>query len=351
MLMSWLAQTVCGLQSEGESLVLATVLSKSGSAPCLAGAKMVVRSNGVSIGTVGGGILEAAVQKKAGNVFKTGRSQIMAFDLSGEDAASMQMICGGRVEILIESIPVSANNIKVFEELRSALQTGEKCYFVSFLGIVGDEMGQADLCLVREDGTVAGEFLHPHSWLETLVEKSVRSTYPVVHVIEDRKFVIERCFVPSTAYIFGAGHVSQHVATVAEMVGFKTCVIDDRSEFANKERFPGADEIKVLDSFDDCFSGLEMDGDSYVVIVTRGHRYDKTVLEQALRTEAGYIGMMGSRKKRDELFKLLLKEGFSSNDVNRVNCPIGADICASTTAEIAVSIIAQLIQVRSQSAR
>ena len=91
-----------------------------------------------------------------------------------------------------------------------------------------------------------------------------------------------------------------------------------------------------------------MDGDSYVVIVTRGHRYDKTVLEQALRTDAGYIGMMGSGKKRDELFKLLLKEGFSSDDLNRVNCPIGVDIAASTTAEIAVSIIAQLIQARAK---
>jgi xanthine dehydrogenase accessory factor len=349
MLMSWLAQTVCGLQSEGENLVLATVLSKSGSAPCLAGAKMVVRSNGVSIGTVGGGVLEAAVQKKADNVFKTGSSQIMTFDLSGDDAASMQMICGGRVEVLMESIPASTNNIEVFKELHSAMQTGEKCYFVSFLGIEDEEMGPADLCLVREDGTAVGEFLHPRDWLTALVEKSFRSTYPVVHNIENRKFVIERCFVPSSAYIFGAGHVSQHVATVAEMVGFKTCVIDDRSEFASRERFPGADVIKVLDSFDDCFAGLAPDGDSYVVIVTRGHRYDKTVLEQALRTEAGYIGMMGSRKKRDELFKSLLKQGFSPNDLSRVNCPIGADISASTTAEIAVSIIAQLIQVRAQS--
>ncbi|MEI8354651.1 MAG: XdhC family aldehyde oxidoreductase maturation factor [Deltaproteobacteria bacterium] len=348
MLMSWLAQTVCGLQSEGENLVLATVLSKSGSAPCLAGAKMVVRSNGVSIGTVGGGMLEAAVQKKAGNVFKTGSSQIMTFDLSGEDAASMQMICGGKVEILIELIPVSANNTTVFEELRSAMQIGEKCYFVTFLGTVGDEMGQAEFCLVRENGTVAGEFNHPHSWLETLLEKSFRSTYPVVHVIQNRKYVIERCFVPSSAYIFGAGHVSQQLASMAEMVGFKTCVIDDRSEFASRGRFPGADEIKVLDSFEECFSGLEMDGDSYVVIVTRGHRYDKTVLEQALRTDAGCIGMMGSGKKRDELFKLLLKEGFSSDDLNRVNCPIGVDIAASTTAEIAVSIIAQLIQARAK---
>jgi xanthine dehydrogenase accessory factor len=348
MLMSWLAQTVCDLQDDGEDLVLATVLSKSGSAPCLAGAKMVVRANGTSIGTVGGGVLEAAAQKKGARVFKSGLAEILSFDLSGEDAASMQMICGGNVKLLVDFLPASVPNIAIFRRLRDALQSGEKCYLLAALGKSGAVPQPTRRCLVMEDGALSGEFPFPQPWLELLLAKASRSTYPVVETIEDEQFVIERCFVPSTIFLFGAGHVSQQLALLAEMVGFRTIVLDDRSEYANRERFPQADEVKVLDSFAECFAGMEPDGDSYVVIVTRGHRYDQTVLAQALRTRAGYIGMMGSSRKREELFKVLQQEGFSSPELARVHCPIGLSIKAATPGEIAISIMAELIQSRAQ---
>jgi xanthine dehydrogenase accessory factor len=348
MLMSWLAQTVCGLQNDGEDLVLVTVLSKSGSAPCLAGAKMVVRADGSCIGTVGGGVLEAAAQKRAARVFASGVAEILSFDLSGADAASMQMICGGNVKLLVDYIPASPLNVEMFRKLRDALQSGEKCYLLAALGTVGAEKRKTVRSLVLEDGSLTGEFPHPQEWLDQLIEKAYRSTYPVVETIAEEQFVIERCFVPSTVFIFGAGHVSQQVALLAEMVDFRTVVLDDRSEYANRERFPQADEIRVLDTFEGCFAGFEPNGDSYVVIVTRGHQHDKTVLTQALRTRAGYIGMMGSHRKREELFKLLQQEGFSAEALERVHCPIGLSIKAATTGEIAVSIIAELIQTRAQ---
>ncbi|NVO00500.1 MAG: XdhC family protein [Geobacteraceae bacterium] len=348
MLMSWLAQTVCGLQKDGEDLALATVLSKSGSAPCLAGAKMVVRATGSSIGTVGGGVLEAAAQKKGARVLKSRVAEILSFDLSGADAASMQMICGGNVKLLVDYIPASTQNMELFKRLGDALQSGEKCYLLASLGKLGAEKRQTIRCLVLEDGSLCGEFPYPHKWLDLLIEKAYRSTYPVVETIDDEKFVIERCFVPSTVFIYGAGHVSQQVALLADMVGFRTVVLDDRSEFANRERFPQAESIMVLESFDDCFAGMEPDGDSYVVIVTRGHSHDKTVLAQALQTGAGYIGMMGSRRKREELFKLLQQEGSYLESLERVHCPIGIGINAATTAEIAVSIVAELINTRAK---
>ncbi|MEI6205801.1 MAG: XdhC family aldehyde oxidoreductase maturation factor [Desulfuromonadales bacterium] len=346
MLMSWLAQTVCGLQKNEENLVLVTVLSKSGSAPCLAGSKMVVRSDESSIGTVGGGVLEAAARKRGASVFKTGIAETMSFDLSGEVAASMQMICGGNVRLLVDYIPATQASTEMFRKLEAALDRSEKCYLIAALGKVGTEKKQTTRCLVLEDRSLTGEFPYPHEWLEMLVEKAFRSTYPVVETIDDEQFVIERCFVPSTVFICGAGHVSQKIALMAEMVDFRTIVLDDRSEYANKALFPQADLIRVLDSFEDCFAGFEPDGDSYVVIVTRGHRHDKTVLAQALRTGAGYIGMMGSWRKREELFKVLQQEGFPAEALERVHCPIGLDIKAATTSEIAVSIIAELIRTR-----
>lgn len=349
MLMSWLAQTVCGLQQDGEDLVLVTVLSKSGSAPCLAGAKMVVRADGSTIGTVGGGVLEVAAQKKGARVFASGIAEMLAFDLSGEDAASMQMICGGNVKLLVDYIPASPLNKEMFGKLRDALQAGEKCYLIASLGGSGKDRLPTRRCLALEDGSLTGEFPYPRQWLDQLIEKAYRSTYPVVETIADEQFVIERCFVPSTVYIYGAGHVSQQVAILAEMVGFQTMVLDDRGDYANRERFPGAHAVKVLDSFDECFAGLDPDGDSYVVIVTRGHRHDKTVLAQALRTRAGYIGMMGSKRKREELFKVLQQEGFTDEALARVHCPIGLEIKAGTISEIAVSIVAELILTRANS--
>lgn len=307
---------------------------------------MIVQSNGSSIGTIGGGVLEAEGQKRAAQVLKTGVSQIFTFDLSGRDAASMNMICGGRVEVLLEYIAADPDNLRLFQSLRESLNSGEKCFLVTDLGAAGGDMGQIRRCLARPEGVVRGDFPYTGTLLTTLVERAHRSTYPIFSILEHRRFMIERCYVPSTVYLFGAGHVSQEVAELAAKVAFQTVVLDDREEFANRERFATAEEVRVIDSFADCLSGLEIDRDSYLVIVTRGHTHDRTVLEQALRTKAGYIGMLGSRKKSVEIRKALVDEGFSEEDVARFNCPIGLKIGAETTAEIAVSIVAELIQAR-----
>jgi xanthine dehydrogenase accessory factor len=150
----------------------------------------------------------------------------------------------------------------------------------------------------------------------------------------------------STVYIFGAGHVAQQLAPLAQKVGFRTVILDDREEFANRERFPNVDEVIVLPSFDVALEGLEIDGDSYLVLVTRGHAYDQTVLRRALATPACYIGMIASRRKRDAIYAALGQEGFSRPDFDRINSPIGLAIGAETPEEIAVSIVAELIQIR-----
>ena len=162
-----------------------------------------------------------------------------------------------------------------------------------------------------------GDFAHPSEWRDSLVEAAVRSIYPVQQTLDGTRFVIERCFVPSIAYICGSGHVGQQVARVAEMVDFQTVIIDDRPELVNRERFPDAYAIKVVDSFENCFAGFDIDGDSYVVIVTRGHLFDKIVLEQALRTRAGYVGMMGSKSKRKQILEALRRVRASPRRTSR----------------------------------
>jgi xanthine dehydrogenase accessory factor len=205
-----------------------------------------------------------------------------------------------------------------------------------------------EYCLVRRDKLDLGSFPGPESWIPLLTGESARKKSPVVAGVEGKRFFVEPSFLPGTVYLFGAGHVSRPVAELAAMVDFRTVVLDDRADFANKERFPKADQIIVVPSYDNLFDGLEIERDSYLVIVTRGHLHDKTVLEQSLRMKAGYIGMIGSKRKQHLLYEELLGKGFTEDDLKRVHNPIGLDINAETPEEIAVSIVAQLILVRSQ---
>ena len=142
-------------------------------------------------------------------------------------------------------------------------------------------------------------------------------------------------------------HIFEWV-TILPMMDFYTVVLDDREEFANRQRFTDSDEIVVLKSFEDAFVGRVFDTNSYIVIVTRGHSHDKTVLAQALKTNAEYIGMIGSRRKRDIIYQKLLADKFSQTDIDRVHSPIGLNIRAETPEEIAISIVAELIQSRAE---
>jgi xanthine dehydrogenase accessory factor len=141
--------------------------------------------------------------------------------------------------------------------------------------------------------------------------------------------------------------VSQRIAPLCETVGFRTVVLDDRPEYASCERFPQPTELVVLKVFDP-LPELPVDEDSYLVIVTRGHLHDRTVLEQALRTKAGYIGMIGSKRKRDAVYQALLEQGYRREDLARVCSPIGVEILAETPEEIAVSIVGEMIKVRAE---
>ena len=156
---------------------------------------------------------------------------------------------------------------------------------------------------------------------------------------------VEPIIAIPTLYLFGGGHVSLQIAKIAKMVGFKIVVIDDRPAFANKERFPMADEARVEDLYT-VFERLKIDDQSYIVAVTRGHQHDEPVIEQAIRTEARYIGMIGSKRKISRMWKKLIERGADKTRLAQVQAPIGLEIGADTPEEIAVSIVAQLIESR-----
>jgi xanthine dehydrogenase accessory factor len=156
---------------------------------------------------------------------------------------------------------------------------------------------------------------------------------------------VEPVLPPALLYLFGAGHIAVHLCQIAASAGFDVIVTDDRTSYATRERFPAAREVGVLD-FDAPIEKLDPNENSYVVIVTRGHRDDMRILRWAVQTRARYVGMIGSRRKVIEIFKALQKEGVPAHMFDRVHAPIGIDIGAITPEEIAVAITAELIAIR-----
>ena len=161
---------------------------------------------------------------------------------------------------------------------------------------------------------------------------------------DGRGVLVEQVEVPAKAVICGGGHVARAVAPAALAAEFAVTVLDDREEFADPRRFPGAKV--VLGAFDGALERLSIDASSYVVIVTRGHVHDMDVLVQALRTPARYVGVMASRSKHARMVAALREAGLGEDALARVHSPIGLDIGAETPAELAVSIVAEMIQVR-----
>jgi len=156
-------------------------------------------------------------------------------------------------------------------------------------------------------------------------------------------------YVPKVC-VFGAGLVGQAVACIAPLAGFRVVVIDERETWANRKHLPHADEIKIC-PFEKAVTEIELDSQSYVVIMTEKHRWDYLILENVLRQPTGYIGMIGSREKVAKTFQELKKNGFTECELSRVCAPIGLNIGGHTPGEIAIGVVAQMIQVRYRQVR
>jgi xanthine dehydrogenase accessory factor len=340
-----LIEQLCSFLDAGEDLAVATILTRSGSAPRTAGTKMIMRVNGDIYGTIGGGLVEARAQETAREIFETRQSRTFVFDMTGAKADTMDMICGGEVEILLEYIPAIEDNRMVFDAWQDALKTGLQCLLVTPLP-TNNQGKPGQRCLLHADASCFGPAPLPQEVRQTLLTRTLSSRYPTMLELPQGVFFVEPSYAPATLFLFGAGHVCQPTAALAAMVGFNTVVLDDRQEFANQKRFPKANQIVVVPTYDDCMTHLDIDDHSYLVIISRGHRHDQSLLRQALQTVAGYIGMIGSRGKRDKIYRNLMAEGVPRETLDKVCAPIGMAIEAETPEEIAVSIVGELIKVR-----
>ncbi len=318
--------------SKGKSGALATIIKKTGAAPREEGAKMFIGDDGRFFGTVGGGCVEAEVWQAAKNVARTHLVKLLHYRMDGKLVENEGMICGGNVDIFLE--PVSGRYRDLYKEVRDLEKGGRKGLIVTSFSEMAFHKS-----LLRDDGSILGDSLDQP--FEEVVRSHIDARRPVV----DEGRIIEPLLSSSLLYLFGAGHISQYVARIASMVDFNIVVIDDRADFASRERFPEAQEI-IVQEFAEVFDRITFHGSEYVAILTRGHKHDALVLEGVMQHPTRYVGMIGSKRKIKLVMDHLKGLGFEEEALRSVHAPIGLAIRAQTPQEIAVSIVAELIEVR-----
>lgn len=316
----------------GSHGVLATVVKRAGSAPRDVGAKMFVVDDGSIFGTVGGGQLESSAYDKAKEIMGKGATFVLNVNMDATEVEGRDMLCGGNVDILLE--PVTERHRSVYEAIRECREDKDPAVIFTRFGA-----GVFAKSLIRGDGTVIGDPVDREA-IDRGME-SLRRREPELH----GNTFTEPVGVIVPLYIFGAGHVSQHLSKIAKIAGFSVTVVDDRKEFANAERFPEADSI-ITAGIRDAFNSLDLTGNEYVVILTRSQENDAMALEEVLKRNAKYVGMMGSARKVGIIMDRLHEKGFDRKVTAGVHAPVGIDIDAEAPQEVAVSIVAELIKVK-----
>ena len=334
------------LLNKKESFVMASIISSTGSTPRSKGTKMIVKEDESIVGTVGGGIMEARCINAGIEAIKRKRSYVYDFHLDNKDAHRSEMVCGGSGELLINYIDCeNENNLSVFKKAVETVESNKKGWIVT---VIKENDDNKQLLFVDDDNNITGNYTGS-DLMKSKLQNGVERLSIHSDAIEGERYIVEKVHSTGKAFIFGAGHVSKETALVLDLIEFDTIVIDDRSDFANKKRFPNS-QIVVLDRLDE-IGDLGVDDDSYILIITRGHIYDYNVLEWALKTDAYYIGMIGSKSKIKMTYEKIKKAGFTDEDIKRVYSPIGIELDAKTPAEIAVSIAGQLINERAKKER
>ncbi|MCC7152964.1 MAG: XdhC family protein [Bryobacterales bacterium] len=251
----------------------------------------------------------------------------------------------------------------LYEELVRLRKSGQKCALATIVEVNGSIPSyESAKILVREDGslvgTIGGGCVEAEVWnaaREVIATETPRrlkfnlgqdAAYDNGLICGGQLEVFVEPVVPEpNAIIFGGGHISKSLSKVARTAGFSTVIVDNREMFANRERFPEADEI-YAEEYEEVFEKLQTNSSTYVIIVTRGHRDDMRVLRWAVGQPARYIAMIGSRRKVIGVVKELEKEGLDREAFSRVYAPMGLEIGAITPEEIAISVVAEMIAVR-----
>ena len=339
-----LAELTAALDQQ-QPCVYCAVVETRGSTPQKAGAAMLVLPDGGQRGTLGGGCIEAEVKQRALRVLAdgAGRPEVLTFCLDDDYGWDDGLICGGRMTILADPI-VSPRSGDYYRRLRELVEAG--CGCTQAVAIAPQNgLNPGDRFLFDASGQLVSEAAEadvPTDIVRSLISVEERPGPSCRHGIAYLP-VLPRI----TLLIVGGGHVGQAVARLAAEVDFDVWVFDDRSSFVTAERFPSA-QRRLVGDIGQTLRQLAptLTPSSYALIVTRGHNHDEEALSHLAQTRAGYVGMIGSKRKIKLIFEDLLAKGVAKNVLERVHAPLGFSIGSQTVPEIAISIVAELIACR-----
>jgi xanthine dehydrogenase accessory factor len=335
--------------SDESRVVQATLVSATGSSSKKIGAKMLVGASGKLLGGVTiGGCVDAQVIEAGDALITSGGRQMLDISLDDDEAWEIGLTCGGTVEVLIECIaPSDANDpaVSSYAAVRNALDGDRAAVVATALE------GSRTSLVIDEDGIRTGTLGDPvaddaaASMLPEVLRTGSRAErLPTAN--GERRVFFDRFAPPTTLVIVGAGQIAMSLTRFAHELDMRTVVVDGRERYATRDRFPDADEIR-LGMPSEIVAELAPGKRNAVILVAHDYKYELPVLRNLLRSTVGYLGMLGSKKRGAAVRDLLREEGFSDDELSRIRTPIGLDIGGKSSPEVALSILAEIVAIRS----
>jgi xanthine dehydrogenase accessory factor len=324
-------------QAAGERVAVATVVRVVGSAPRPVGARLVVSSAGHMAGSVSGGCVETAVVQEMMDVLAGRPPRLLHFGITQDMIWDVGLACGGAIDVSVQLLDPAL--VTVFHDLLERKEPFALVTPVAGQGCAGD------MALVTREGVAWGT-ADPSSIGPARQMLEMRAGTNALQMIEPESEVFVEPFLPPPVLLLiGGVHVAIPLSCFAKTLGFRVIVVDPRSKFANRERFPDADEVWV-EWPDEALAHLAVDEFTYVVLLTHDPKIDEPALAAVLRTKAAYIGAIGSRRTHAARFERMARWGITAGEIGRVYAPIGLDLGDGTPEETALSIIAEVVAVK-----
>ena len=334
---------------DGRPCVLATVVRTKGSTPQKAGAMLLVKDDGSGLGTLGGGCVEGDIWFAAKEMLRDGSGpEFKDYYLNEDIAARDGLVCGGTMYFYLEPLRSLDDFLPLGDEILEAYDGGEPVSLATVVNSPNRPESLGAKLLLRADGTASGTLgsgTLDEPALEVAQRVAAIGNTESISTEDGTEIFVEGFTTPPTLVMVGGGHVGKATADLANILGYRVYIVDDRPEFSNDERFPYAEQT-IVTPYEYWSDFLSINVNTFVVVATRGHRYDDMALESALKTRARYIGLLGSRRKTLMIYRRLLEQGTTKERIREVYAPIGLNIGALTPEEIAVSIMSEVIMVR-----
>lgn len=326
-------------------VAMATLVGTRGTSPKREGAKMWVGEEGRILGSVTiGGCVDAWVIAEAEKALASSKPRLLQVDLGDEDAWEMGLSCAGSLDVLIEPFDLTQPNntlVETYRSIRSAIDQGQSAAIITPL------KNSAHRLLVFENGELSGTLGNTDLDHEArnLALDLIRKRKSATVSVGDSQLFFEVHGPPPTLIVFGAGHVSMPLVTLAHDLGLKTIVVDGRPRFATRERFPDADEL-LIGIPSEIAETLSYNSSTFVVLTAHDYKYDLPVLKVVLPAGPAYVGLLGSKRRGRSIKEFLNEGGMDQSLLDRLHVPTGLDIGADTAQEIALSILAEAVAIK-----